>query len=424
MTEDVSSSDPKRQWLHDALQVNFAVKKSAKPNGGGNDTDLMKPDDEETPAAPARYHNDTDLMDPNADDAPAAPTEDPTGKVKHAADEMDDANKDVAAKEKSVHDAEQALDKAHKDLDASKTKAEEKTEEYYETEAKGAHGAPGAGDALPRPMQPDCVPVKGKVSGPDHHVLCKTHGHVLNLQSKMIIANSLAEYEALHPVPRPIQTDCKMVSGKLPYAPDNIVVCEPHGHVIDKAKKQIVANSVAAYLSAHPEYAQKPKAKDKEKAAGKPATAAPDKPAAPAAPDKKTAFIGSWNTDIMAANDLENVSIMTSVREDGHFSYAVGWKYSDTAKIPLVARVEIAIVNGVGKSVKDVKEDYSSVLPGTRSVANQDVALPKEAFDGDSPMLFVDVKIVAAPKENALLEARGQIDLVAVDASDEPDATQ
>jgi hypothetical protein len=45
------------------------------------------------------------------------------------------------------------------------------------------------------PMQTDCVAVHGKVPGPAHHLLCKTHGHVLDIKAKTIIAENLDDYK-------------------------------------------------------------------------------------------------------------------------------------------------------------------------------------------------------------------------------------
>ena len=47
------------------------------------------------------------------------------------------------------------------------------------------------------PMQPDCVIVHGKVPGPKNHVMCKTHGHILDSTAKTIIAANLAEYKQM-----------------------------------------------------------------------------------------------------------------------------------------------------------------------------------------------------------------------------------
>jgi hypothetical protein len=49
---------------------------------------------------------------------------------------------------------------------------------------------------LPQPMAPDCEIVHGKVPGPKNHVLCKTHGHIVDTAAKMVIAHSLDEYKA------------------------------------------------------------------------------------------------------------------------------------------------------------------------------------------------------------------------------------
>ena len=48
-------------------------------------------------------------------------------------------------------------------------------------------------------MLPDCKPVKGKVPGPAEHLLCATHGHVLDVKQKTIIAVSLEQYKSQHP---------------------------------------------------------------------------------------------------------------------------------------------------------------------------------------------------------------------------------
>jgi hypothetical protein len=39
------------------------------------------------------------------------------------------------------------------------------------------------------------VVVHGKVPGPAHHLLCKTHGHVLDIKAKTIIAENLDDYK-------------------------------------------------------------------------------------------------------------------------------------------------------------------------------------------------------------------------------------
>ena len=51
---------------------------------------------------------------------------------------------------------------------------------------------------LPQRMAPDCEIVRGKVPGPKNHVLCKTHGHVMDTDERMVIAHSIEEYKALH----------------------------------------------------------------------------------------------------------------------------------------------------------------------------------------------------------------------------------
>ncbi len=56
--------------------------------------------------------------------------------------------------------------------------------------AAGAQSLPGSA------MLPDCRPLKGKVPGPPQHLLCATHGHVLDIKEKKIIAVSLEQYKS------------------------------------------------------------------------------------------------------------------------------------------------------------------------------------------------------------------------------------
>jgi hypothetical protein len=51
-----------------------------------------------------------------------------------------------------------------------------------------------SGQPVPRPMESGCNPVHGQVPGPKNHLFCSTHGHVVDTDQKMIIANSIAAY--------------------------------------------------------------------------------------------------------------------------------------------------------------------------------------------------------------------------------------
>jgi hypothetical protein len=59
----------------------------------------------------------------------------------------------------------------------------------------GVKGALADAAQLPRPMQPDCKLVHGKVPGPKNHLLCAAHGHVVDIKTNMIIANDVASYK-------------------------------------------------------------------------------------------------------------------------------------------------------------------------------------------------------------------------------------
>jgi hypothetical protein len=98
-------------------------------------------------------------------------------------------------------------------------------------------------------ITPDCKPRRGMVDGPKNHVLCATHGHVYDEDTGQILADSIADYDAQpeHKVPRPQAPDCKPVRGKMPKAPANIMLCGAHGHVLNMDTKEIVANTLAMF---------------------------------------------------------------------------------------------------------------------------------------------------------------------------------
>jgi hypothetical protein len=117
----------------------------------------------------------------------------------------------------------------------------------------GGVSAPPA-DSLPQPMQPDCKIVRGQVPGPKNFVLCAMHGHILDLDKKLIVARDLKEFEAQHPeygkLPVPMLPDCVIVRDKVP-GPKHHVLCGTHGHVIDEEKKQIIAHTLDEYKRQH-----------------------------------------------------------------------------------------------------------------------------------------------------------------------------
>jgi hypothetical protein len=51
-----------------------------------------------------------------------------------------------------------------------------------------------SGKPVPRPMETDCKPQHGYVPGPKNHLLCATHGHVIDTDAGTIIAESVASY--------------------------------------------------------------------------------------------------------------------------------------------------------------------------------------------------------------------------------------
>jgi len=111
-------------------------------------------------------------------------------------------------------------------------------------------------------MAADCKPVKGKVKGPIAHQLCATHGHVLDVDAKTIIAKDLKDYEAQQKKKvdqvwktlaaashEKMAADCKPVHGKLKGAPENIVLCGAHKHVLDVKAKVVIAKDENEFLA-------------------------------------------------------------------------------------------------------------------------------------------------------------------------------
>src|SRR5262249_21568556 len=49
---------------------------------------------------------------------------------------------------------------------------------------------------LPQPMSADCEIERGKVPGPANHVLCATHRHIMDTARRMVIAHSIDEYKS------------------------------------------------------------------------------------------------------------------------------------------------------------------------------------------------------------------------------------
>src|SRR5580765_2886764 len=60
-------------------------------------------------------------------------------------------------------------------------------------------GSPGWNKGQPGgDMLPDCKIVRGKVPGPANHVLCATHGHVVDIGTKTVLASSLEQYKRMY----------------------------------------------------------------------------------------------------------------------------------------------------------------------------------------------------------------------------------
>jgi hypothetical protein len=103
---------------------------------------------------------------------------------------------------------------------------------------------------LPQPMLPDCKVVKGAIPGPDNIVLCSMHGHIIDTATKQIVANNLKEFLAQKPeygkLPMDMLPDCVAEKGKL-QGPANHLLCSTHGHVLDIKAKKVIAYSPADY---------------------------------------------------------------------------------------------------------------------------------------------------------------------------------
>jgi hypothetical protein len=93
-------------------------------------------------------------------------------------------------------EANAAVDEVKKGVDYVKKEAGKAVDEVKKDAAALKQKAVGdqSGRPVPRPMESDCKPEHGYVPGPKNHLLCATHGHVLDTDRQMIIANSVAAY--------------------------------------------------------------------------------------------------------------------------------------------------------------------------------------------------------------------------------------
>jgi hypothetical protein len=93
-------------------------------------------------------------------------------------------------------EANAAIDEVKKGVDYVKKEAGKAVDEVKKDAAALKQKAVGdqSGKPVPRPMEGDCKPEHGYVPGPKNHLLCATHGHVVDTDQQMIIANSVASY--------------------------------------------------------------------------------------------------------------------------------------------------------------------------------------------------------------------------------------
>jgi hypothetical protein len=161
---------------------------------------------------------------------------------------------------------------------------------------------------LPRPMVPDCDILRGVVPGPDNFVLCKMHGHIVDLDTKQIVAETLKDFEADHPeyrpLPMPMLADCSPERGKVP-GPANHLLCRTHGHVVDIATRQVIAWSVNDYIRRHP-HSQAAHAAAPQTGA----STVPPKPDPAGEPDEPTAGDDTRTVETQLRDKANGVSIL------------------------------------------------------------------------------------------------------------------
>ena len=247
---------------------------------------------------------------------------------------------------------------------------------------------------MPRPCLPDCKPIYNHVAGPKNHVLCKTHGHVYDEAALMIIANSVKEYDAQYPIPRPMQPDCKGVKGQLPYAPKNIMVCE-HGHVLDIGKGQIVGNTRTMYLRAHPEYA------------GPPRKASPDPPSPPPKPSGG----GSCNIEITKRDSIVNyLHVFVSVAADGSWDALLGWTYSGIEWLPDRVFCQITLIDNADRDGKEysMTTDPTPVQSSDAEYHTNLKASTKIAYGGQ---VYVRATVYSTVKQTSVIGAESSFDV-------------
>lgn len=166
---------------------------------------------------------------------------------------------------------------------------------------------------LPRPMPPDCEILRDVVPGPDNFVLCKLHGHIVDLDTKQIVAETLKDFETDHPeyrpLPMPMLADCSPERDKVP-GPANHLLCRTHGHVVDIATKQVIAWSVKDYIRRHPRSQPAHAAAPRTGPSPEPPKPDPPKPDPAVEPDEPTPSDDSRTVETQLRDKANGVSIL------------------------------------------------------------------------------------------------------------------
>ena len=205
-------------------------------------------------------------------------------------------------------------------------------------------------------------------------------------------------------LPRPMEPDCKPVSGKMPDAPDNINLCEPHGHVVDTAKKLIVAETPEAWRHDHPRAKRAPAAAKPMPTGGgelPPGTKLPIKQLPP------DIVVGSFSPIVDVHGDVSEIVLSIMLRLNGDVDCHMKWRYADApaGDVPGTVHEEVQIT-GI-EDIGTAKSRSHKVEPGQESEFKRTLKWKPH----DNARYQVAVFIVADGAADPLFELHGDIDV-------------
>jgi hypothetical protein len=316
------------QWLQETFDLDTSTLRQATPGGGGGGggTATADPSADELmkrAAAKAKQEADAAATDARAKSADADAKRQTAASARQDAEAKYAAEAEIEAAEAAERDADKlggATPSSPSDPSSAELLKQAEAKAKQEADEAGARFK-AAGDAS---NQAD-----------DASKAAKALADAKAKAAAEVEAAAAAEHkaaggpaDAAKKLPRPMESDCKPVSGKMPDAPDDIQLCATHGHVVDTTKKLIVAETPDAWRRAHPRAKPAPAAAPAAPAAPTAAETVPAKRSLDKLPPDR--IIGSTTLSIDAQGDIREVLVSVNMRANGDVECSMSWRYADT----------------------------------------------------------------------------------------------